>query len=244
VPTLAGLLADRVRRAGSRPLLTWYDLSDGARTEFSATSFANWVDKTANLLDTLGVDQGWIAGELALDHPGHWVALVWPVAAWQAGCGWAVRPAAADDVLAVVGPEDPRPVLAGATVACSLHPLALPLPAVPDGVVDYTGEVLAEPDSHLERPAPPGTPLWSGAGPGSPARDLTEAEVLALPPQPGRVLVRPQSAWQVFAEAVVQPLLGGGSAVVVVGDAGDDTGARLARIAATERTDAMAGWQP
>ncbi|HRA75246.1 MAG TPA: TIGR03089 family protein [Propionicimonas sp.] len=235
MPTLAGLLADRVARAGSRPLLTWYDLASGARTEFSATSFANWVDKTANLLDTLGVESGWIAGELALDHPGHWVSLVWPVAAWQAGCGWAVRPAAADDVLAVVGPEHPRPVLPGATIACSLHPLALPLPTVPDGVIDYTGEVLAEPDVHLERPAALGTPLWTDAG-----RELAEAGALALSPQPGRVLVRPVSAWQVFAEAIVRPLLGGGSAVVVVGTDGAEA---PARIAATERTDAVAGWQ-
>ena len=54
------------------------------------------------------------------------------------------------------------------------------------------------------------------------------------------MLVRPVSAWQVFAEAIVRPLLGGGSAVVVVGTDGAEA---PARIAATERTDAVAGWQ-
>jgi hypothetical protein len=51
-------LARRVREGGSRPLLTYYRPAAGERTEFSATSFANWVDKTANLLSTLDVERG------------------------------------------------------------------------------------------------------------------------------------------------------------------------------------------
>ena len=58
------LLAARVRRDGSRPLLTYYRPDRGERVEFSATSFANWVDKTANLLETLGVE-GRVAGPVS-----------------------------------------------------------------------------------------------------------------------------------------------------------------------------------
>lgn len=44
------LLAERVRSDGSRPLLTYYHPAKGERVEFSAKSFANWVDKTAHLI--------------------------------------------------------------------------------------------------------------------------------------------------------------------------------------------------
>jgi hypothetical protein len=43
-------LRQRVRLNGSAPLFTFYDLESGARTELSATTFSNWVDKTSNLL--------------------------------------------------------------------------------------------------------------------------------------------------------------------------------------------------
>ena len=41
VPTLAELLARRVRTDGSAPLITYYDLGSGERTELSAITFAN-----------------------------------------------------------------------------------------------------------------------------------------------------------------------------------------------------------
>jgi len=51
VPDLiSNLLAQRVRRNGAEPLITYYDLDSGERTELSAVSFANWVNKTSNLL--------------------------------------------------------------------------------------------------------------------------------------------------------------------------------------------------
>ncbi len=68
-------LADRARRAGAGALLTWYRPETGARTELSVKTFANWVDKTANLLDTLGVT-GLVSAPAArrapraLDEPG------------------------------------------------------------------------------------------------------------------------------------------------------------------------------
>ena len=43
-------LERRVSQHGSSPLLTWYDLDAGYRIELSGRTFANWVDKSANLL--------------------------------------------------------------------------------------------------------------------------------------------------------------------------------------------------
>ena len=48
-------------------MITYYDLASGERTELSGVSFANWVDKTSNLL----VD------ELMID-PADQVELAWP----------------------------------------------------------------------------------------------------------------------------------------------------------------------
>ena len=75
---LAELLRQRVRTNGSAPLFTFYDLGSGARTELSATSFSNWVDKTSNLLvEEVAVNQGdVISMPLAVEAPGHWLTAV------------------------------------------------------------------------------------------------------------------------------------------------------------------------
>ncbi len=222
------LLARRVREGGSRPLLTYYRPAAGERTEFSATSFANWVDKTANLLSTLDVERGPVAGPLATTHPGHWVSLIWPLACWQHGVAWAALAEPPSDAeLVVIGPDDPRPLLPGATIACSLHPFGLPLGGRPDGVLDYSTEVLAEPDAHWAPPVADTEPAWRDG-----ERRLRRSELLDLPATTGRVLVRPSEPWPTLADAVLRPLLGGGSAVVV---AGEVTEAELERIAAAER---------
>ena len=224
------LLARRVRAGGSRPLLTYYHPAAGERTEFSATSFANWVDKTANLLETLDVE-GPVAGPLATSHPGHWVSLIWPLACWQHGNAWAALPGPPPDAeLVVIGPQDPRPLLPHATIACSLHPFGLPLTGLPHGVLDYSTEVLAEPDSHRAAPTSPDDLAWLDAD-----RRLSHADLAnpgQLQPVDGRVLVRPCDPWRTLADAVLRPLLGDGSAVVV---AGQVTQAELDRIVAAER---------
>lgn len=208
--------------------MTYYDLDSGERTEFSATSFANWVDKTSNLLTTLGVESGLVAAPLSVTHPGHWVSLIWPLAAWQHGCSFAAvaPPLPAGAEAAVVGPGPVSALIPEATVACSLHPLGLSLPVVPAGVVDYA-DVRAEPDAHWDVTPTASDLAWLDAD-----DRLTHAHVMALPPITGRVLVRPGGAWRTFADAIVRPLLGGGSAVVVAGEASPDA---LARIATAER---------
>jgi uncharacterized protein (TIGR03089 family) len=220
-------LTDRGRRSGADPLLTWYRPETGARTELSVRSFANWVDKTANLLDTLEVT-GLVAGPLCADHPGHWMSLVWPVAAWQRGCSFTPVPSPAAE-LVVVGPEAPQPHLPAVTIACSLHPLALGLRDLPSGVLDFTGEALAEPDAHYATPVVADAVAWQDS-----RRQISHAALAQVTAQAGRVLVRPTTAWDTLVAALLGPLLGGGSAVVVEGPVAADA---LARLAAAERAN-------
>src|SRR4029453_14508663 len=88
---MTALLAERLRQrvslAGSAPLLTCYDVESGARTELSATTFSNWVDKTSNLLHDEVVVTGGdvISMPLAVEAPGHWLTAAWQLACWQVG---------------------------------------------------------------------------------------------------------------------------------------------------------------
>ena len=231
---IPGRLRRRARAAGADPLLTWYEPASGARTELSAVTLLNWVDKTSHLLDELEVSAGDVVGlPLAAEAPGHWVTAVWTLACWQVGA--AVTPAVDDDVtLVVTGPAgSPRPASAGAeVVACSLHPLGLPLDSrLPRGALDYALEVRGQPDVYPAVAQPPQILAWRDG-----ERYLDQAALLAQPwPVRGRRLVRPGTPWETVHAAVVEPLLGGGSVVVVSGPAGDDL---LARIRRDERTDA------
>ena len=58
-PTFWQVLGRRVERGGGDPLVTFYDEATGERVELSATTYANWVAKTASLLqDELDLDPG------------------------------------------------------------------------------------------------------------------------------------------------------------------------------------------
>mgnify|MGYP000727457251 FL=1 len=74
-------------RFGAAPLFTHYDGTAGSRVELSGTTFSNWVDKTVNMLDGLGVGAGEpVHLDLVNTDPGHWVTAVWVAAIWQRGC--------------------------------------------------------------------------------------------------------------------------------------------------------------
>lgn len=219
--TLALERAARTR--GSEPLLTWYGA--GARVEFSVRTFANWVDKTANLIEASEAAGGTVAGLVSRTSPGNWMSLVWPLAAWQRGCAYALTAAGAD--LVVVGPDDPRPHPGSTTLACSLHPLALGLRELPDGVDDYSGEALAQPDAHWATEAAADAPAWL-----EPGRSLSHAEVGQLAGTAERRLVRTSDPLGTLQAAVVAPLLGGGSSVLVDEPADAD---RLAALCRSER---------
>jgi len=208
---------------GSDPLLTWYGA--GARVELSVRTFANWVDKTANLIEDLDAAGGTIAGALSRDHPGNWMSLVWPLAAWQRGCTYALADEPAD--LLVTGPDATGGDRETVTVACSLHPLALGLRDLPDGVLDYTSEALARPDAHWASDVVPDGAAWI-----QPGRSLTHAELGKLPGSPERRIVQTSDAFGTLEAALLGPLLGGGSAVLV--DEPADA-ARLASLCRSER---------
>jgi uncharacterized protein (TIGR03089 family) len=224
---LAGRLRQRLRMDGSAPLLTYYNLDSGERTELSATSFGNWVDKTSNLLvNELAVQTGQVISmPLAVEAPGHWLTAVWQLACWQVGL--VVDLTNPSSAAAVVTGRRWRAYQASEVYACALHPLGFgftePLPA---GVYDYAIEVRNQPDHFSGRSPDQAATAWVDA-----ERTLTQADLVGLDGQPVRRLVCAGDPWATCRDGVVAALVTGGSAVVVVG--GDPE--QLARIADSER---------
>jgi uncharacterized protein (TIGR03089 family) len=237
--TFAALLAAQTRPSADpgRPLVTWYGAAPGERVELSVTSFANWVAKTASLLqDELDVGRG---DRVLVDLPSHWLAPVWLGACWAVGAV-VVAPGAGDTepTLVVCGPASLPAHAEGAVpvVATSLAPLGTrftdPLPA---GVVDFGEVVWGQPDAFTAWDEPEGDdPAWEDA-----EGTLSQAEVLALRvPGAGEVLRVATGAPPVSRDGIARllhPLSAGGGAVWVDGaDA-----ARLAEVASTEHAQVL-----
>src|SRR5215212_9865168 len=142
LPGPAALLADARQRDPARPLATHYDDATGERVELSATTLANWVAKTANLLqDEFDVALG---STVAVSLPVHWQTAAVLLAAWS--CGATVADTATEDdgrladVDVVLVAQDRLAALedAGADapdvelLGLSLHPLGM-------GMTGYTG---------------------------------------------------------------------------------------------------------
>jgi uncharacterized protein (TIGR03089 family) len=228
---MTALLAERLRRRvridGSAPLLTFYDLDSAARTELSATSLSNWVDKTSNLLeDEIGAGDGdVISMPLAVEAPGHWLTAVWQLACWQVGL-----------VVDLTNPKLPVAVVTGRhwqgyaapdIFACALHPLGFGFgEPLPDGIRDYAIEVRSHADRYIGYTPAPDAIAWVDA-----ERTLTQAHLVDVSGPPARRLVRAGDPWATCREGVVTALVTDGSAVVVVGGDAD----QFARIAESER---------
>lgn len=242
--TISSLLRRAVRTRGPQPLITYYDLASGERTELSATSFTNWVDKTVNLLDDQGLEPGEaVALSVSADHPGHWISLVWATAVLAHGGVVAdTVPSRAHVVAEVIGPELQPHTGADQVWACSLHPLGMGFTGdLPAGVDDYSIEVRAQPDDSMPSAATPADDAWQDG-----TRTWTQADLVtrSASEQAGRRLLvltdpgqpsRAASPLDVFAAAVLGPLAHGGSSVLVVGAGNDDE--RVAAIGRTERVD-------
>jgi uncharacterized protein (TIGR03089 family) len=228
---LAERLRQRVRTDGSAPLLTFYDLDSGARTELSATSFSNWVDKTSNLLeDELGVGEGdVISMPLAVEAPGHWLTAVWQLACWQVGLVVDVSNPPVSAAAVVTGRQW-QGHAAREVFACALHPLGFGFgEPLPDGVRDYAVEVRSHPDRFFGPPPDAAATAWVDA-----ERSLSQADLVSVDGTPARRLVRAGEPWATCRDSVVTALVTGGSAVVVVGGDAD----QLARVAESERATA------
>jgi uncharacterized protein (TIGR03089 family) len=224
---LAERLRQRVRLAGSAPILTCYDLGSGARTELSATTLSNWVDKTSNLLqDEVAVGEGdVISMPLAIEAPGHWLTAVWQLACWQVGL-----------VVDLTNPYTAAAVVTGRhwqghaerdIFACALHPLGFGFDEpLPDGVRDYAIEVRSHADRYFGYPPEPDATAWVDA-----ERTLSQEDLVTVDGPSERRLVRAGDPWPTCRDGIVTALVTGGSAVVVVGGDAD----QVTRIADSER---------
>jgi len=219
--TPADLLAEAVRADAGRPLITFYDDATGERVELSVATFANWVAKTANLLqDDLAAQPG---DRLALLLPAHWQTAVWLLAAFSAGVVAVPGgdPAGAD--LVVSGPGSLGAALAcgGERVALALRPLGGRFPQPPSGFTDYAVEVPSQGDRFTPY-APVGPQAAALELPGGElltAGEVLErarAEAAALGLAPGsRVLSGlPYDDWPGLAAGLLAPLAAGASVVL------------------------------
>src|SRR3954451_17840045 len=148
----ADLLTAVLRREPAAPLITYYDDLSGERTELSATTLANWVAKTANLLQE-ECDAG-PGSTVAVVLPVHWQTAAVLLGVWS--CGAAVldtagedddRFAAADVVLAAA---DRLPPLEDQgleeLMGLSLHPLGLGMAGYVGPARDFALELRAHGD--------------------------------------------------------------------------------------------------
>jgi uncharacterized protein (TIGR03089 family) len=152
------VLERRLRDDPGQPLVTFYDDATGERTELSATTYANWVAKTAGVLvDDLGLDAG---DTVALDLPPHWLGPVLLGGTWLAGLGL-VSEGAADVV--VHGPAGTERE-AGQRVGCALQPFAVAAREPwPGGVLDFGTLWPGQPDAFLGLPGGADDPAYDGA---------------------------------------------------------------------------------
>ncbi|MEU7567546.1 TIGR03089 family protein [Streptomyces fradiae] len=226
--TPADLLRSALAADPARPLVTYYDDATGERVELSVATFANWVAKTANLLqDGLAAEPG---ERVALLLPAHWQTAVWLLACASAGvvADLGGDPALADHVVA--GPDRLEEGLActGGRLALSLAPLGRRFPAPPAGYDDYAVEVPSQGD----RFAPyvpvaadaPALAVPEAAGGRAELAELTGAELVerarsdarrrGLAPGSRLLSGLAWDSWEGVSAGLYAPLAAGGSVVL------------------------------
>ena len=136
---LVDLFAQRLKMDPSGPLITYYDTDTGERIELSATSLANWINKTANFLtDELAVDEG---ATIQLNLPLHWQSVIWLQAAWACGLAVDLETHAQHSVV-ITSQADLASAPADELVVLSLRPLGLPCDVdLPVGALDFATSV-------------------------------------------------------------------------------------------------------
>jgi len=219
--TPADLLRSALAADPARPLVTFYDDATGERVELSVATFANWVAKTANLLQgDLSAGPG---DRVALLLPAHWQTAVWLLACASVGAVADVGgdPAVADVV--VSGPDTLSAARAcrGERVALALRPLGGRFPQAPDGFADYAVEVPGQGDRFV--PFAPVDPDEAGlivagrefSGAEVVERARAEAAGLGLTGPGSRILSGlPYDTWEGLNAGLYGPLATGGSVVL------------------------------
>lgn len=221
--TPADLLRSALATDPARPLVTFYDDATGERVELSVATFANWVSKTANLL------QGDLAAapgdRLALLLPAHWQSAVWLLACSSVGVCVEIGgdPAGADVVVSGPDPDDLAAARAcrGERLALALRPLGGRFPQAPDGFADYAVEVPGQGDRFAPfAPVDPHAPALVVAGTELTAAQLVEraradATALGLTGPGSRLLSdRPYDTWEGLSAGLYAPLAAGSSVVL------------------------------
>ncbi|MFE9121559.1 TIGR03089 family protein [Streptomyces sp. NPDC007172] len=218
--TPADLLRSALAADPGRPLITFYDDATGERVELSVATFANWVAKTANLL------QGDLAAEpgdrLALLLPAHWQSAVWLMACHSVGVTVEIGgdPGAAD--LVVSGPDTLEEARActGERVALALRPLGGRFPQPPAGFADYAVEVPSQGDRFAPfSPVDPDAPALAVDGEELSADELVararaEAARLGLGSGSRLLSALGYDGWAGLASGLYAPLASGGSVVL------------------------------
>ncbi|KUJ66687.1 acyl-CoA synthetase [Streptomyces albus subsp. albus] len=218
--TPADLLRSALAADPGRPLVTYYDDATGERVELSVATFANWVAKTANLL------QGDLAAEpgdrLALLLPAHWQTAVWLLACSSTGvlADLGGDPAAAD--LVVSGPDTLEAALgcSGERVALALRPLGGRFPQPPRGFIDYAVEVPGQGDRFAPfTPVDPEAPALVTGGlelTGAQIVERARADARERGLEAGSRLLSglPYDSWEGVSAGLLAPLAAGGSVVL------------------------------
>jgi len=219
--TFPDVLSDQLRRDAARPFVTFYDDATGERVELSLATYANWVAKTAGLLqDELDVERGAL---VLVDLPAHWLGAVWLGAAWSMGVALTDdHDLAGEADLVVCGPDS----LAAHTgegsgtpvVALSLRPLgARFLEPLPEDVVDYGEVVLAQPDVFVPLDPPTADDVAWRSATGSWSQDelVSATHESDLVRDRGRLLTDVPATSTPGVHTLVVPLLRGGGTVWV-----------------------------
>ena len=236
------LLAAALLRDPAGPLLTYYDDATGERTELSATSLANWVAKTANLLrDDLGAAQG---DRVAVLLPAHWQAAAIRLGAWTAAAVVGTDPHGAAAAFATAD-RLPEAAVADEVFALSLAPLGRGFAdGPPPGARDYSVEVLTMADRWSGRPVPDAVPALDTGRSTVTAGDLVEialrrAAELGLVAGDRVLSTQPWTSPTTWLDGLLVPLAAAAS-VVLVANPEDD---RLIAKVEAERVTATLGTQ-